>query len=228
MSLRNRIRSQRNAFDFALRSRITFGLKVEEVLPQDLQFQKEMDSFLALFDWKGALQVHAGKSLKVLDVGARNFNLAPVFDSLFQEQGFLPEIHGIEIDAYRRLSNLRTRKDYADYFISKSSNAQFHACDFLKWETPADCVFALNPFVTEKPVLAWGLPLTLYKPEAFFEKAAQLLKAQCGHLFVTNPTEIEVAKTKEILKGNFQILEQHSWTSPSGGRPRIGGLYRRV
>jgi hypothetical protein len=228
MSLFYKVRSTRNAVDFALRRVLSLGFRVEEALPADLQFQKEMAVFFGRFDWAKHLRTfpHGGR-LTVLDVGARNFSLAPVFHRLMRGLHFSPQIHGIEIDAYRRLSNLHTRRDYADYFVSQTADSKFHVCDFLKWEVPADCIFLLNPFVTPSPLLAWGLPLRHFNPERFFAKVTGLLKPGEGLLFVTNPSEEEVEITKELLERGFELLETHNWFASAGGHPRYGGLYRR-
>ena len=229
MNVLYRVHSLRNSIDFALRQVFSFGFAVTEALPADVQFQKEMTEFFAKFDWEKHLAVYnSGASLKVLDVGARNFSLAPVFHRLFRKHGFQPEVRGIEIDANRRLRNFRTRRDYAAFFVAQTPDAQFHACDFLKWETPADCIFALNPFVTKSPLLAWGLPLKLFRPEDFFQKLAALLAPSKGLLFVTNPTPEEVEITQGLLSGRFELLEKHSWLSSKGGHPRYAGLYRRI
>ncbi len=228
MSLIYKVRSTRNAVDFALRRVLSLGFKVDKALPADVQFQKEMAIFFGKFDWRKQLRhyPHGGR-LTVLDVGARNFSLAPVFHQLLRGLHFKPQIHGIEIDAYRRMSNLHTRRDYADYFVSQTADSKFHVVDFLKWDTPADCIFLLNPFVTESPLLAWGLPLRHFKPEQFFEKVTSLLTPGQGLLFVTNPSEEEVEITQALLRKDFDQLETHDWFASAGGHPRYGGLYRR-
>lgn len=227
-SLRDRLQDLRNTVDFALRRTFSFALTVQAPLPADIHFQNEMRNFFSLYDWKTHLNDKPKDGqFKVLDVGARNFSLAPVFHSLFTKERFRPEVHGIEIDAYRRMRNFRTRYDYAKYFTSIVPDSCFHACDFLEWSGTADCVFALNPFVTTSPLLAWGLPLKNFRPEAFFEKAASVLPPALGLLFVTNPSEEEVEITRQHLKKDFALLEQHTWSSSRGGHKRFGGLYLR-
>ncbi len=228
MTLSQHLHSFRNSFDFALRQLLQFGREVKHAPEVHTRFQKELEAFFCLFDWNGSLPHQ--QRLRVLDIGARNFSLAPVFDSVFRGLGHEPEIHGIEIDAFRRLIDLRTRKDYGDFYAKQARCAQFHALDFLKWDLPADVIFALHPFVTPKPLLAWGLPLRHFRPEAFFAHAASLLSPEKGLLLVSNPTEEERRITQHLLSQDFELVETRDWKPGKRtvqGDPRLGGLYRR-
>ena len=210
------LRNIRNQFDFFLRSHITVGKSVPPNAPipkLDANFQKESVEFFDMFSWKSHLaRFEEEDSIRVVDIGARNFALAPVIENLFETYGFDSEIHGIELDAYRRLVNFRTRKNYGDFYASKIRNGEYRVMDFLDWQTPFHFAFLLNPFVTELPVLAWGLPLSKLKPEDIFSHLYGLLKPENGLALISSPSEDEFEIVKRLsLETGFRIREEQTW-----------------
>jgi len=220
--------SIRNEFDFALRQLLPFGRGVQVPAPADVSFAAEIQAYLSGYDWQRVLPPEKG-ALRVLDVGARNFAAAPALHALFSGLGYTPRIDGIEIDAYRRLLNLRTRADYGHFYAAQIPGARFHAQDFLEWKTPAEVICLLNPFVTLNPLLLWGLPRRHFRPEATFAHAASLLP-KGGILVTSSPTGAEQAVVGEFAQKYFTLVQTHQWTPPAGSvqtHPRLGGLYRR-
>jgi hypothetical protein len=224
--------SVRNSVDFNLRSRVTWGRDISLGTPlnaADRRLQKECKAFLELFDWQTILKsLEPSSNLTVADIGARNFVFAPILDAHFTDLGYTPTIHGIEIDAYRRLINFHTRADYGHYYARSIRSGQYHPIDFLAWNQPLDIGLLLNPFVTREALLAWGLPLSALQPEKIFNHAYSLLKPQNGVLVLSNIDEHEIDISYQIAKeAGFIIGEAKSWfpsTEVEKALPRFGTI----
>lgn len=225
-----RLKNVRNRFDFFVRSRFTWSRDLPEsspIPPHEFSFQQEIREFFELLRISDHLGMKKEKWV-VSDVGTKNFSVAPVMDELFLQENQSVEIHGIEIDAYRRLSNFRTRADYARFFAKKARDAFFHAINFLDFQKECDWVFLLNPFVSEGPTLAWGLPLSTLQPEALFSHAYQLLRPRKGILVLSNPSEDEFEIASELAKKvGFRLGPPLTWRPQTGSaqkKPRWGRL----
>ncbi|MFM8269194.1 MAG: hypothetical protein ACKN9V_03315 [Pseudomonadota bacterium] len=208
----------RNQLDFFIRSRIRFerDLPPQFKIPEsEMAFQREMDGFFDLLKVRAKLNP-SQKEWVICDVGTKNFSLAPVLDKIFLSKNLNVKIHGIEMDAYRRLSSFYTRADYARYFSRLARDARFHPIDFLKFKEPLDVVFLLNPFVSKAPLLAWGLPTKFLKPKEIFKHAFELLKTKNGFLVLSSPSldELEIASSFAKETG-FQLGELTIWNPSS-------------
>lgn len=224
------LRNLRNQFDFFARSHIQFPRPLPFSMPipkQETQFQEEVREFLNQLSWDRFL-FKKNKPWRVADVGAKNFSLAPLIDELFLEKNLEVEIHGIEIDAFRRLSNLHTRADYGRYFASKARMARYHSIDFLEFSKPLDLILMLNPFVTPEPLQAWGLPLKHFRPSALFDHASKLLKAQKGFAILSSPNEKEFQIASDLaIKAGFLLGAPTHWEPRANSiqkKPRFGRL----
>lgn len=224
------IKDIRNTFDFFLRNRIKVGFDVPFDAPTprlDENFQRESAEFLDSFPW-GELfsRFSSDKILNIADIGARNFCLAPTLDNLCASFGYNAEIHGIEMDAYRRLTNFRTRKNYGDFYANKIRKGDYHVMDFLHWKKPLHVGFLLNPFVSDSPILAWGLPLSKLQPNAIFKHLYELLVPQNGFALVSSPSEDEFEIVKQIAKDSgFTLKHSTLWTPDDScvqKKPRYG------
>lgn len=227
----DRLWSFRNQFDFVLRRCIRVPVRDSSltVLPTDTRLAQEVVDFLERFEWPTPTEPHA--FLTIADVGCRNFFLAPALDGFFRQRGWEPVLHGIEIDAYRRLSNLRTRRQYGEFYAAQVPQGQFHAMDFLKWKPGLDGILLLHPFVKPRSVLAWGLPLGLLRPEALFQHApARLIPG--GWLLVSSPTPEEMElSTRYALDAGLAAIQSAEWKPGEGAvqnRPRLGVLFRKI
>ncbi len=213
-----------------MRSRIRVGRKVpiDSPIPfLDKNFQNESSEFLDSFPWEELLmRFSIDKKITVADIGARNFCLAPVMDNLLSSYGLDAEIHGIELDAYRRLTNFRTRKNYGDFYAKKIRSGNFHVMDFLEWNKPLEIAFLLNPFVSEHPILAWGLPLAKLQPYAIFKHLYQLLKPKSGFALISSPSDDEFEIVKQIAKDvGFTLKNSMLWNPDDScvqKKPRYG------
>ncbi len=77
------------------------------MLAHDEPLQAEFADGLARFD-----------RLAVADVGCRTFLFAPVIERCFAAHGLRVELHGIELDAFRRFTDLRTRQDHGRFYAA--------------------------------------------------------------------------------------------------------------
>lgn len=217
-------RNLRNQIDFYARSHLKFPRPLPLGSPtpkQEIQFQEEVGEFLNLFSWKTFI-FEKEKPWRVADVGAKNFSLAPMLDDIFLEKKIEVEIHGIEIDAFRRLSNLYTRADYGRYFASKARTAQYHSMDFLDFTKPLDFILMLNPFVTPGPLQDWGLPLKHFRPSALFEHAYRLLEPQRGFFILSSPNETEFQ-----IASNFAQKAEFALGPPAIWEPRANSIQKK-
>ncbi len=221
--------SLRNSIDFALRDFFRFSLAPKPLAapPGETEAAQEVSEFLKLFPWP---ETKSNQTLRVVDIGCRTFFLAPVLDQLFREKGFSPVVHGVEVDAFRRLRDFRTRKEWGEFFAVSIQNGAFHAADFLEWKEPVDAALLLNPFVLERSVLAWGLPLSFLKLEHMIEHCAKILTTN-GSLLVCAPTTEELFQCKRVAEHcGFTQMHEGFWTPGPNAfqtRPRFGVLYRK-
>lgn len=217
----------RNRLDFFLRSRLRMGRAVDAARTEarDRPFQLEFDAFFRSFDWASALRERDPAShLRVADIGCRTFLFAPVLENNFRELGFETELHGVELDAYRRFTDFRTRADYGHFYATRVSRGRFHAIDAMDFREPLDVCFVLDPFVTEEPLMAWGLPRSRFRPQALFTHLASLLTE--GSVMITsNPDEEEYEITKAIAEqAGLVCVEERLWEPGAGSdsSPRLG------
>jgi hypothetical protein len=206
----------RNRLDFAIRSRLRFGREVTErsVLASDLAWQEDARAFLFRLPWTRLLNA-LPDTLEIADVGARTFALAPVLRACLA--GKRAHITGIELDAYRRFPDFRTRKDHGEYWAKQVDGAYF-AGDVRAFRTPVDVLFLLDPFVSEAPLLAWGLPLTELAPLPIFAHCVSVLKRP-GLLVISNPTDDEARISDALL--HAQGLKEVHRTTHCGLSARI-------
>lgn len=198
---------------------------------QAFQFQTEMREFLDLFPWQENIPLGSFDSISVCDVGARTFILAPVIEECLEGMGFKPTIHGVEIDPFRRYTNLHTRADYGHFYASKVKDGHYHGMDFLNWKVPMDLILMLNPFVTEEPHLNWGLPLKTFSPYRVFEHASKIVSERVGLLLLSSPDDEEFEVADQLARQvGFDPINKATWNPTEFSlqrKPRIGGLYKK-
>lgn len=131
-------------------------------------------------------------TLGVLDIGSKNFEYVDALAGFWSRHrgDRTVTLTGLEVDAYRRYTDLRTRKAWADHYCSQVPGARFLARGLEDHGEPCDVVTWFFPFVTEFPLLRWGLPLGLFRPQALFDHAWDLL-APGGLMVLVNLTGAE-------------------------------------
>ncbi len=228
-------RNLRNNFDFHLRNKIKFNRPLSPNAKIDdlaIRMQSELREFLDLFRWKMVLEkmdLVPGDPLVIGDIGTRTFVIAPVLDQIFRELNFSPEVHGFEVDAYRRFTNFRSRADYGHFYAMQIPKGEYHTQDFNYWNGDLHIALLLNPFVTEEPLLRWGLPRKFLRPEFLFDNTHKSLRKNRGILLVSSPTieEYRIAQYLAVQSG-FRRIQEETWRHSDNslqGQPRYGALF---
>ena len=159
------------------------------------------------------------ESATILDIGSKNWFYAPGEYSFFMYSGYSalschPELvsgayqnqdkreiclDGLEIDAFRVYADLHTRQDYALYYTQGLENCRYLPKDLMKHHEKYDYITWFYPFVTEVPILAWGLPLRLLTPLKMLKHAVSLLNPG-GTMLIVNQNEREYAIQENLIK----------------------------
>jgi hypothetical protein len=163
---------------------------------------------------------------ELLDVGSASFWYGASLEAFFK-----PEIlTGLEIEGHRLFKNGHSRLDYARGYVGQLKNAQFVVGDFLGWRQPVKRITAFFPFLTPTAILAWRLPLSLLKPERFFEQVRESLKPGGSFLMVNHgPAEAKLAKER-CVAANLAFIGD--WSEPGAlsayrSKPPVLSLWER-
>lgn len=141
--------------------------------------------------------------ISILDIGSKNWFYATGQHQFFKHNSFEKEIMltGIEIDAYRVYSSFFSRYDSAQNNIKNLKKTLYIAGDLLTHFNKYDYITWFFPFLTKEPLLNWGLPLELYKPEQMLLHAYNLLNKD-GTMIIMNQGEEEYQIQKTLLRNN--------------------------
>jgi hypothetical protein len=153
--------------------------------------------------------------IEILDIGSKNWFYAEGEYNFFKYHFFEKNIEmtGIEIDAHRLYTDFHSRRDYALYYIKNLDNCRYIAGDVMLHKNQYDYITWFFPFVTQEPLLNWGLPLKFYKPEKMLKHAFSLLKPN-GKLIIVNQGKEEYLKQQELLKKlNIPYSQKGTFTS---------------
>ena len=225
----------RNRFDFFLRNRITFSRKNYSEEPEDLRniFTSEEQKvfydnlkqkydynlledstcrnftanlyFLNIFD--KYLSKNNKNELKILDVGSKNWAYVKSEYVFFKSFAKDFSLNGIELDAYRMYSNFYTRFEIAKFYTKDLLNTNYIAGDFMEHKGKYDYIIWILPFITEYPLVKWGLPLKYFKPEEMLSRAYELLNPN-GELLIINQGEEEY-KIQQGLNKKLNIKAEY-------------------
>lgn len=186
-NLKWRVHSQFNQFFLHIRNQVKFKRKGYGERPQKKNlFDQEQSyledsypldvykSFLNEYNYnKNLLTLHyldlffsdkinfllSKKNIRVLEPGCQDFSRLSAFRAFFKKNNIPYFIRGLELDAFPILSDLHSRWDKAQYYISLDQDQSvFMAEDFFKAKYTADLIFCFYPFVSGYPALRWGVP----------------------------------------------------------------------
>ena len=161
------------------------------------------------------------ETLKVLDIGSKNFSYAVSMHAFFSKfhqnssKNRTIYLDGIEIDPYKIMTDLHSRYDYAQYYIKDLSNTRYITGNLLDIkENQYDCITWFLPFISKEPLINWGLPLNLYQPQHMIEHAYAILNHQ-GIIIIVNQTDNEKNIQLKILHdlGLNYIEKEDSYTN---------------
>lgn len=161
-----------------LRSR--YGIAFEKLLSADnaLENYVYLDVLHRLRECSTVWPAEQGR---VLDVGCKNFYYAAALSAAFKPA----QLTGLELEGHRRYRDGHRRSDYAAFYTGQISGARYCVGDVCEWQEKADLVSCWYPFVFAEVALAWGLPLSAFAPQRFFQALANAM-APGGLLLVVN------------------------------------------
>lgn len=193
----------RNNIDFFIRSKTRFSRKnyVEKNNSLIKRNEAENNYIYAILD-KIFLKYNKD-SLKILDIGSKNWFYAKALYNYFNMLSDNFEIDGVEIDAYRLYTNLYSRFEVAKYYIKDYKNLNYIPDNLLNINKNYDYITWFLPFVLKEPLLYWGLPEKYFCPEKLLSHAYSLLKKD-GQMLIINQGEVE-ADAQEKLLNNLNI-----------------------
>ncbi|MBL9024444.1 MAG: hypothetical protein JNL21_19770 [Myxococcales bacterium] len=157
-------------------------------------------------------------SLRAVDAGCQDFRYATALERWLKHTGTLVprqvELDGIEVDGQGIYEDRSTRASHGEHHAALTGNprVRYRVEDFCKAKDRGlDLVFAWFPFVLPYALVQWGLPLKLFAPHLFFQRAADAL-ARDGVLVVVTHTDEERAALAELLAGidSLKIVESVS------------------
>lgn len=218
----------KNSIDFFLRKKLKFSRKnyMELNEPKDALFNSdsiiEKEKYLldkySLHEFKNKstkinycenlylldlldkfLEIDCRNSIKILDIGSKNWAYAYSEHSFFRKHCSDFKLDGIEIDKNRLYRNLYTRGEVAKYHIKNLEKCKYIEGDFLEHEEIYDYIIWILPFMVSEPHLNWGLPLKNFNPEDMLKHAVDSLNKN-GKMFIINQSEAEYKIQKELYK----------------------------
>ncbi|MFB9326781.1 hypothetical protein ACFFSY_12720 [Paenibacillus aurantiacus] len=172
---------------------------------------------LDLLRWlQPVLAQHLPRVLRIVDVGSRTFYYAPALFHFFRRHYQVESLLGIELDAYRRYPNGFTAYDYAQAYLrelGESGIIRYEALDFMQVTASYNVCTLFLPFVTQDPLLHWGLPLGTFQPARLIAHAFDQLE-QPGVLIVTNKGPEEQQTLHRLLReAGIPFADQGPFTS---------------
>ncbi|MSP26781.1 MAG: hypothetical protein EXR75_16890, partial [Myxococcales bacterium] len=119
----------------------------------------------------------AAQSLRVVDVGSKNFSYAFALERFMSRHASTPprvvQLTGVELDGFVVYRDFYSRADYAGAYLAQLPDgaARYEVADFCEFPGVFDVVTMFFPFVTESALLSWGLPLGSFAPENILRHA---------------------------------------------------------
>lgn len=217
----------KNNIDFGLRSRIKLSRKnyfleneskenlfqsQDEIKLEDFLFKKYelsslknnstcnnyIENLSILNTLDKYLEINFNENLKILDIGSKNWSYVKGEYFFFKKYCNNLYLNGIELDSNRLYTNFYSRKEVAKFHIKNLQNTNYIEGDFLGHkEKKYDVIIWILPFLTEFPLLKWGLPLKYFKPVSMLSYAYNLLNEN-GRIFIINQGQEEFNKQIEL------------------------------
>lgn len=170
-----------------------------------LSFLEMLEQFAAqpaFAAWK-----NSGPQTSFLDIGSKNFDYVDALAGFWQLQtGPAFSLTGLELDAHRRYTDFRTRRAWAKHYVSFWKEVEFRAENLLDHQGQYAAITWFFPFLTEVPLLKWGLPRRFLQPGRLLDKAAEFLPPG-GLLLLAHHTAGEQELQLEWLQARpFQVF----------------------
>jgi len=151
--------------------------------------------FINLFD--NIFSKEYKENISILDIGSKNWSYVKSEYIFFKNYSNNFKLNGIELDAYRLCTNLYSRYEIAKFHIQNLENTNYIVDDFLNHQQKYDFIIWILPFITQYPLVKWGLPLKYFKPEKMLLHAFNLLNKD-GKLLIINQNKKEYEIQKQL------------------------------
>ena len=209
----------KNNFDFFIRNYLSFSRKnyfekeeeLKNIKTFGLEDKFDLDLlclstkynfklnlyFLNVFD--KFLSKKENDNISILDIGSKNWEYAKseyIFFNSFNNNFVLD---GIELDYNRLNYRFYSRFEVAKFYIKNLKNVNYIKGDLLKHNKKYDYIIWILPFITEYPLVKWGLPLRYFKPKEMLSYAYNLLNKN-GEMFIINQGVKEYIIQKELFE----------------------------
>jgi hypothetical protein len=213
-----------------------FAFKQRRMVLSPLQWKRNLATLWLLNCFTKWSEVSMVKGSPLLEVGCQDFSRLPALKHFFQNLGCSAPVHGLELDPFPVLSDLHSRWDRAQYYISlmKSDGKnpdQYFAGDFFTWEKKTWGLLCFFPFVTPGPALSWGLPQRFGQVEKWLKSIDRCLENH-GFLFVVHQGDEEEKifdEARHELAPFLKLLERKQLSCPFWlpKKPSCASLYVR-
>ena len=161
-----------------------------------------------------------------LDVGAKNWSyVEALWRFAAQKSSGQLTVTGLELDAYRRYTNLHTRYEYAEAFTRHLPNTHYKVGNILAHTGQYRVISHFLPFVFKRPLRRWGLPDAYFQPEEILLHLEQQL-APGGRLLIVNQGREEADEQARLLKHTG--IQQRLNVTEIGPLPDPFGMYQHT
>ena len=223
----------------------TFSFAVFRRALSPLQWKRNLATLWLLNNFAKWSEVALDGSAPFLEVGCQDFSRLPALKYFFQSKNIEIAIHGLEVDPFPVLSDLHSRWDRAQYYVSllerkphcqrgahgQHNQDQFFTGDFFTWSQKSKGLICFFPFVTAGPALSWGLPERFGDVQKWLVSIERCLENQ-GFLFVVHQglEEERIFDEARLQQLPFlKLLERHALSCPfwPPKKPSCASLYVR-
>jgi hypothetical protein len=138
-----------------------------------------------------------GGARAALDVGSKNATHLPALHALAPYPWTL-----VEIDSHRRYWNLVTHRSRGERIARAHAGCRYIAGSVRELRADDqrfDLITWTLPFVSEKPLAAWGLPQRFFEPASLLAHVLSLLSPR-GALVIVNQSEYERDEQRDLLR----------------------------
>lgn len=218
-------------------SQFSFAVFKRDLSP--LQWKRNLATLWLLNHFTKWAAVQLDGSAPFLEVGCQDFSRLPALKYFFRSKKVAATMHGLEVDPFPVLSDLHSRWDRAQYYISllQQPNKNPHACDqffardFFTWSQKTKGLICFFPFVTVGPALSWGLPERFGEVRDWLEGIERCLENR-GFLFLVHQglEEERIFDQARIQRAPFlKLVERHELSCPfwPPKKPSCASLYVR-
>ena len=136
--------------------------------------------------------------------------------------------HGVYRDGFARADHARAHAALAS---DGAGLVRYEVADATRLRLPEqDVVTLLFPFLSTYPLLAWGLPLSRFRPRRLLLRAVATVRPG-GWLAVANQTSAEFARLRQLLRDEpVDLVRSGSFASAFAAAPertagRVGSLW---